>query len=397
MKVITLINMSEQTAELNASIQSIKEQVYGAAPIAQTEPIVNVDEPQPVITPTSEGSVADLPSNEGNNQAQSNEPVVTEPVITPIININDYLKGLGYQSEDDFKKEITELKKLKDTPPVIAPIEPEFVNEESKKIYQNLKAGNTKEVKAYLDAQELLANADSLQDEQKLKLFIKLQNPKFDKDLIDDEFNERYTFDEDNFTGDDLKLRKEKVKLSQRLEDDLLKAQDYFKQYQAKIELQNIEPTPAIDDNFKTYQENLAVAQEEHKVLLDKLSKISEKDINIKLNYADEASKINFDVDYKADKEGFDKAKDAVADYSKFLAENYYTQDGSPIVDKLTADIYKIKNFDKILAEAVNQAVNATRKSMVATQKNVDPNGQRNYVQNVPSEIDSYRRQVFGN
>ena len=389
--------MSEQTAELNASIQSIKEQVYGAAPIAQTEPIVNVDEPQPVITPTSEGSVADLPNNEENNQSQSNEPVVTEPVITPIININDYLKGLGYQSEDDFKKEITELKKLKDTPPVIAPIEPEFVNEESKKIYQNLKAGNTKEVKAYLDAQELLANADSLQDEQKLKLFIKLQNPKFDKDLIDDEFNERYTFDEDNFTGDDLKLRKEKVKLSQRLEDDLLKAQDYFKQYQAKIELQNIEPTPAIDDNFKTYQENLAVAQEEHKVLLDKLSKISEKDINIKLNYADEASKINFDVDYKADKEGFDKAKDAVADYSKFLAENYYTQDGSPIVDKLTADIYKIKNFDKILAEAVNQAVNATRKSMVATQKNVDPNGQRNYVQNVPSEIDSYRRQVFGN
>ena len=343
--------MSEQTAELNASIQSIKEQVYGAAPIAQTEPIVNVDEPQPVITPTSEGSVADLPNNEENNQSQSNEPVVTEPVITPIININDYLKGLGYQSEDDFKKEITELKKLKDTPPVIAPIEPEFVNEESKKIYQNLKAGNTKEVKAYLDAQELLANADSLQDEQKLKLFIKLQNPKFDKDLIDDEFNERYTFDEDNFTGDDLKLRKEKVKLSQRLEDDLLKAQDYFKQYQAKIELQNIEPTPAIDDNFKTYQENLAVAQEEHKVLLDKLSKISEKDINIKLNYADEASKINFDVDYKADKEGFDKAKDAVADYSKFLAENYYTQDGSPIVDKLTADIYKIKNFDKILEQ----------------------------------------------
>jgi hypothetical protein len=381
--------MEGQTNNPPLDLQSYKEQVYGASPI------VDVAEKEPAITPTS-----DIPENsvvipEKQDQPEVKDIPKTDAPAAPIadFNLNEYIKSnFGYESEDDFKKEISELKKIKDTPIV----EKEFANEESKKIYDNIKAGNTKEVRAYLEAKELLSNADSLQDEQKLKLFIKLQNPKFDQDLIEDEFAERYTFNEDEFTGDEIKLRKEKVKLAQRLEDDLVKAQDYFKQYQTKIELPNIEAAlPAIDDDFKNYQENLSIAQEERKVLLDKLSKVSEKDVSIKLNYADEASKINIDIDYQFDKEGFDKSKNTVADYFTFLSKNYYTEDGSPMVDKFASDVYKIQNFDKILTEAVKQAVNATRQNIVATQKNIDPSGQRSYVQTPVDAIQKMREQVF--
>lgn len=79
------------------------------------------------------------------------------------------------------------------------------------------------------------------------------------------------------------------------------------------------------------------------------------------------------------------------------MGKTYYAKDGSPLADKLTSDIYFLQNRDKIITEAVNQAVNETMLQVVRNQKNIGDGLQRNFNTIQPDAIAKLREQVFGN
>jgi hypothetical protein len=226
-----------------------------------------VEEFKPIEAPTTVSDGADL-------QTDTVAPATT---VAPVV---DYLKDLGFEDIDSAKAAIEDYKKLKAAPPAETP-KFEFADEQSKKIHELLREGKTKEVAAFLQAQELVSNADSMNDEQKLKLLIKMQNPRFDKELIEDEYATLYSINEEDFFDDPMKLRKERLKMEQRVENDVAKAQEFFAQYKQKFQLPDITaPVATVDNDYEAYKADTAKATNEYNtVIMPSVTAIKETDI----------------------------------------------------------------------------------------------------------------------
>jgi len=373
-------------------IASYKEQVYGHSTTQTPTPENNVP-PADTIPPV-------------DNPPTDLLPVDTPPVDTPpteIVDANEYLKtNLGYDSWETAKAELAELKALKEAAP--KPIE--YANDESKKVHELLLAGKVKEVKAIYDLQEKLEGVDGLKAEEAIKLHIEQTNKHFKKADVDDVFEEKYTYPEKPVQGDiedddDFSKRQEKYnaaveKINRRIERDAVTAKEDLAKLRTEIKLPEIPSTPNPElEEFEAFKHGQTTAEETHKFLVETVSKLSEKDVSFNLSFNDEAKKVKVDVSYLADKEGVDKAKAAATDYAHFLQTTYYNEDGSPLGDKLTKDIYLIQNWDKMMTEGIKQAVNETMLQIARNQKNIGDGFQRNFNIVQPSEIEKLKEQVF--
>lgn len=363
-----------------------------------------------VVPPTDlpvEAPVVNIPDTP---IATPNDPItpVVEPALeTPeevIIGDRDLLmQQLGYDDWGKAKSDLEELKKLRETPPT--PAETKYANEETKRWHEYFLRGEEDKLRESLNARAKVKDLDSMNEEQQLKLYLKMQNPKIagDDELVNYKHQQLYKLDENSFTNemgeiDPLKQRLAKAELAQRIENDLQQAKEYFAQYKTKIDLPDIAPaTPAQSaEELQAYQESLKQQEAANALWGQSLTKLSENDIPLKFNFNDEANKIKFDVDYKLDKAGFEKARADALDYGKYAFETYQKQDGSPVADKFVKDIYIAQNLDKIVSESNKQAVNATIKWFLANQKNIGDGVQRNYTTVEPTEIDEIRSKVFG-
>lgn len=292
-------------------------------------------------------------------------PPAPEPPKEP-----NYLAELGFTDLDDAKAKIAEWQKLKDTPQT--PQEIQFANEESKKVHQLLKDGKVKEVISYYTAKETLANIDTMGQEEKLKLYIKMQNPKFDQELIDDEYRELYSIDEeDPDLIDPMKLRKEKMRLAQRLENDTQKAQEYFSQYLQKVELPDITPaTAVIDKDYEAWKASSAETSEyEQKVVAPAIAAITEDSMKMAFEVNDANNQMNFGVSFTPVKEDLEVAKKDAANMIDFLTQVAYDKDQKLRPTEMAKMTYLYKNFDKLAQSLMRQAVNAERKRVVETEK----------------------------
>lgn len=383
-------------AESSFDVQEYKNQVFGNT-IPQPETVQTI-EPTQTVVETKDGDIGNA-NNIVENQQLETAPI--EEVASEYEEIDEeaYLKQyLGYDNLKLAKADIEEYHKLKSSPTTQ---EPSFADEQSRRMYDLLRNGKTKEVKDFLHAQEILSNVDTLTDEQQLKLFIKMNNPKFDDELTDYKYRQLYQLDENSFINDEgeidpLRQRLAKSELAQRFESDLQKAQEYFAQYKTKLDLPDISAPATQQEQEAAYQQALQEQERIVTVWRDSLSRLSESDIPFKFNFNDEANKIKFDVDFKMDKEGFEKARAAAAIYGEYAQQTYATQDGSPIADKLIRDIYVAQNLDKIGAEINKQAVNATIKWFLSNQKNISEDLQKNYNVQSVSEIEILKKAVFG-
>lgn len=367
------------------NVQSIREQVFGQPSTHTPTPTNDVppaDQP-PVDTPPT-----DLP------------PTDTPP--SDVVDYNTYVKeNFGFDSVEEAKTKIEELRQFQATAP--KPIE--FANEESRKVFELIQAGKTKEVKTIYDLQEKLETVDTLTPENAIKLHIEQTNKHYKAADVQDVYEEKYTFpdkpiledgEEDQYKDNLGKWQSAVDKINRRIERDAVTAREELLKLKSEIKLPEL-PTPINEETeaFNNFKANAAKSSETHKALVDSISVLSEKDINIELNFNDEASKMQFNVSYKGNKEGTDKAKDAAANYAKFLGENYYKEDGSPLADKFTSDIYFLQNKEAILTEAVKQAVNETKAWFLRNQKNISDGTRRNFNVIVPDEVARLREQVF--
>lgn len=296
----------------------------------------------------------------------------TTTVAPSEVTIDDkvYLKEqTGYEDWNQLKADIESYKALKDTPQTQAEIK--YANEESKRIHEAILAGNTKEVRDYLNAQELLSGVDTMNDEQRLKLYIKMQNPLFSDRLVNEEFQDQYHLDEESI--DESKLERERLKLEQRKINDVKSANEYFTKYKTQIELPTIEKQIAqqqatVDESYETFKASNAKAIEDYNnVVLPAINALKESDVALNISINDANNQMQFDVSVMPEKTDFDRAKNAAADFGTHIQTAFYDEKGNFLASKLQRAILLEQNFDKYAQSIARQAVNAERKRVVST------------------------------
>lgn len=350
--------------------------------------------PLPVASP--EG--AQEQSQELNIAAPASDNVhVIAPSDEIAIDDKVYLKQqTGYEDWNQLKTDIEAFKALKETPQTQAEIK--YANEESKRIHEAILAGNTKEVRDYLNAQELLSGIDSMNDEQRLKLYIKMQNPLFSDRLVNEEFQDQYHLDEDSI--DESKIERERLKLEQRKINDVKAANDYFTKYKTQIELPTIETQIAqqqnVDESYEAFKASNAKAIEDYNnMVLPAINALKESDVALNININDANNQMQFDISVMPEKTDFDRAKMEATDFGGYVQKAYYDEKGNFLAHKLQRAILLDQNFDKYAQSIARQAVNAERKRVVSTNAPVIQT-QRNYaVEEQPNPLVDLEKFAF--
>ncbi len=315
---------------------------------------------------------------------------IQQPPVTDdeIVDANAYIKEqLGF---DDWETAKTEIEKLKATQKA----EIQFADEESKRIHELIRTGNKKAVSKYLQAQDLLEDSDSMNNEQKLKLYIRMQNPKFDKELIDDEYNSLYVLEEDSLSElEPLAARKKRIQFEQRLESDVEKAQEYFSQYKQKIQLPEIQPaTKTIDEEYEAEKANNAKATEYYNnIMVPAIMALKESDVQLSFKVEDSNNQMNFPIVITPTKEDFEKAKQDSLSALQFLQKTSFDKDGKFLPQQLQKVILLAQNFDNYAQSIARQAVNEERKRVIAKEA---PNGNGSRDFNVNTEKTEFQKKM---
>lgn len=374
--------------EINpADVAALKESVFGAdrgnAPIAsvgvnERSAVTYAPPAEPIKTP---------------EEIAAAEPAAAANADNPFDTVKFLKDNFGYDSPELLKQEIEDYKKLKASPAQLA-----FKDDASKSYYEYLANGEEDKVLTALEARRMLKNVDTLNDEQKLKMYIKMTNPLYDQELIDDEYGSLYGVDEDKFKDDSgavkdqIGLRKAKVRAEQQRLNDVQKANEHFAQYKSKIDLPKIQAP--VDNDYADFQKFSEESNKKYDKLVQASKVLKPEDAPLSFKFNDEASKLNVDVSIQMDKEGFDKALQTVLS-AGIIDESYFGQDGSPMVGRMVQDVYFNQNRDKVAADIIVQAVNAERKRYIASQKNYSEGG-RAFVPQENSPVDDYKKAVFG-
>jgi hypothetical protein len=283
-----------------------------------------------------------------------------------------FKEKFGYDSPEVAIQDIEALRLLRASPPVA---ELKFENEESKRLAEAINAGNLKEVHEVLDRRlkidHLTAGemtADTAADIIKLGMQLKY------KDLtpaqINYKFNKQYgappkpgllpTEDQEEYT--------ERLAAWQAQFDD--------KQMELMIDAQIAKPEllatksklviPAIQrpeeqgflDWQKLNQENERLAAETTQAY----KAFTPKSLETKINFKDEANKIDFDFIFEPDPDSFKQAQDMTFDINNFW-KHFIKPDGTPDRKEFLETIWFGMNRQKVILEALNQSKNATIKA----------------------------------
>ena len=369
-------------------IAAYKEQVFpgNGQSIIQPPTPPPVDTPPITDTPPVTDKIVDTPP-----------PVDNPPVVT-----NELKEKLGFEDWDAAQAAIADLKQKAETP-----AEKEFANEQSKLAYSYLKEGKTKELKQFLETQEKLESFTSAEVTEDtapdiIKLGMQLKHKDLSPKEIDYKFNKEFGIPKEPVQKNDeldeeFEARKEEwqekvndIKMNLMIEAKLAKPE--LVKTKAELVLPDISKP---DADYEQYKASRADQPQRDAETKEAYSKISTKDVAMVFKFNDEALKLAFDVTYEPDKESFDKSVSLASDLNSFLS-NYYGKDGSPDRTRFLKDLYAGQNIQKIVTEAMVEAVNAERARFLRTQKNISTDGQRNYVVPPQTDVDKLREQVFG-
>lgn len=325
----------------------------------------------PTVSATQQENIVTNPENPDDKGASvaATQPANDFDIVDP----SEYLKAeLGIESVDAIKAAFAELQELKSK--AQTPAEIKFANDEAKKWFDYFREGKEDELYNALHGRKQVKNLETYSDEQKLKLYIQMQNPRFDQELIDDEYNSLYKIDEERLKNPDtdevdpLKLRKERMRMQQRIENDIAKANDFFGQYKTKIELQDISaPKQEIDQAYQDYQASIAQSQQEYaNVIVPSVNSLKETDVQFSVKVDDPNNQMQFELSVVPDVNDFNTAKNDALDYSGYITKTFYDDKGNFNAAKLNRAILLEKNFEKYAQSIARQAVNAERKRVIA-------------------------------
>lgn len=348
--------------------------------IEQVQPPIEVPAPQPDFNAQLAEQMA-ISLNLNNPPQSTVEKPEPEPQAgttttqAEAVNVEPFSilkEKFQYQSHEDAIKEIEELRAFK-----AAPRAPEFQvpDEESAKILKALSAGKRDEVYKYLDHEmriERLLNAevnkDTASDIVKMGMQLKY------KDLTPDEINYKFN-----------KQFAVPPKPVQNVEEDEVDYQSRVNAWQdvvtdkqmelmieaklAKPELQNSKTnfvfpeieTPT-DEGYIQYQKALEERAKIDEEVKNAYKALSPKSIATKINFKDEANKIDFQYQFEPDAVKFAQAQDIASDMEK-LSKFFTKPDGTPDREKFIDAMYFAIDKENYIMAALNQAKNAAIKA----------------------------------
>lgn len=270
---------------------------------------------------------------------------------------------------------------------------PKFENEMSEAIYNLLLEGKIDDVVDILGTKKFAEDIKSGDDEDVLKAYIKVNNPEFDDDDVDSEYEEKYQIDEYSF--DESKLKREQKKLSQRIRNDVENAKEFFDSLAQEIKLpelsRNTESVEQQDDS-----EMEALIQEQRSSFLSSLNGVESRVSSLPFSWKDEKSNVAVNGKFDIPAQELSKYRQAAEDLESYQVDRYY-KDGKYNADRLVKELYISDNLDKIITSAVSQAVNQTRLEMLKQSKNIqtENNPSGTFRPNAADEESAMYEQLF--
>jgi len=238
-----------------------------------------------------------------------------------------------------------------------------FENETSEALYNLIAEGKINEVADILYNKKVADEIKDKPDEDVLKSYIKFQNPEFDNDDIQAEYEEKYSIDE--FAFDDSKLKREQKKLSQKIRNDVSEAREFFGRMSQDIKFPQYERPTQQEDPQSDVE-----AQEERQKFLESLNGVENRLGALQFNWKDDKASLSINGKFEIPAQEASRYRDAAEGLQDYYAERYY-QDGKYQSDKLLKDLYIADNFDKIIQSVISQTANQTRLEMLKQRKNI--------------------------
>lgn len=352
MEGTTLVAPAQQEA-----INPIAEIAHLVFPETYKEPIV------PASTETTDGAATN-----NTPAATTTQPAATPTTTTQeqIIDANEYLKShLGFENLEAAKAAIAEYQKLKSTPQTATY---EWKSDEAKRIASLVNEDKIDELAEYFQGKKTIKGLDTMNEEQQLKLWIKMQNPLYDQDLVDARFEYDYGFDESKFKDEDGNIKDQmayrfaKIDAMQKKQNDIVKAKEFFNQYKSKIELPAIQQAQtAVDKEYEDYKASIAESNRIYETeVVPAINALTESDATFKVTLNDTNNSMNFEVSVVPDKADFDVAKSNALNLQDYLT-SFYDEKGKINAARLQKMVLLEKNFDKYAQSIARQAVNAER------------------------------------
>lgn len=346
--------------------------------VENNEQVIENNEIQTPEIPQEVREMMELSLNGGvpKEAVQQEEVVNTEVVVdTPApFEFNVFKEKFGYEKPEQVLEEIEQLRALKENPPKQ---EIQYANEESKAIAQLLAEGKQEEVYNYLSkkmeidrivSQEVTAqNADEI-----IKLSMKSTYSSLNDEQIQHKFNRQYNIpkepvqslseDDEEFEArhNEWKEVVEQVKMDKII--DAKMALPTLEKLKQDIVLPKIEST--VDEGYLEWQKSLNDLEQQDALTKEAYKTLQPKDVETKLNFIDEANKINFEFQFQPDGEGFKKAVEVASDMGKFY-QSFFDSEGKPNRQMFVDAIYFAMNKQKVISEAIKQGSNARMKAML--------------------------------
>lgn len=317
-------------------------------------------------------------------------PEEQKEVVTPVVedtkgqNIQpEYVpfeslkEKFGYEKAEDAIRDIEDYRKLKEAPPKT---DFEFANEDSKKLALAFQSGDKKAILNFLREQDdldRLTTAEVTKDtaSEIIKLGMQIKYKDLSASEIDYKFKKQFSAPKEPIIGadedeDDFAVRKsewqEKVnELEMEMIIEAKTARPTLAQAKSEIKLPEIQAQ--VDEDYEAYKEfkKSQEADPQRRANIEmEFNAFTPKSIETKIPYNDETNKIGFEFQYEPDVESFNKSREMALDPSKFLAL-FNKPDGTFDNVKFLGTLDFAINKEKMLIAAINQAKNATLKSLL--------------------------------
>jgi len=365
----------EQENEAAQAQQQEQQQPAPVNPFAQESwadapPVSSTDEHE------KQGAAA---SGDESEKSHPPSPPVNQGDEDEILDPKDYLKReFGWEDPELGKKELEELRALKNKPPV----EFKFENEESERAFNLLKEGKVEDLYEILDTKRKIAATENMSAIDVLKLQIELQNKHYTKEDIQDIIEERYSFpekpikDEDE-SDTDFQARVDKWqakvdKVTRRTERDAIEAKQQLAKLNSELKLPDIpKAAPAPSQPSQESLEAIAKAREGY---LQKLESDYNSFDGFNTKVKDES--VELPVSFKVPDEEKVALKARLQDFdpNDYLEQRLFAG-GVPDIKRTMADIYVLENIDKILAGVATNATNQRLAQFIKEKTNTDVAG----------------------
>lgn len=333
-------------------------------PFAMTAPEPTKDTPPAPAIPAAPAAT-DKPAN-------APSPPKTEET-DDIFDEAQYVKNtFGWDSVDIAKQELAELRRIKEES--AKPIT--FANPDSEKAYNYLKEGKEAELYSHLDRKIKLSKAESLEAKNAIALHLQMTNPAWTQQDIDDVMEETYPVPpqpkaEEGEEPTAFELRKAEWtaavdKINRRITRDSLAAKEQLKKLHSEIILPDIKRDAPVDPQAAQKVLDAQQARERYATAIESAyntasgfkATVKDKEVEIGLTYDLTPEE---KIAYK------DKAKNL--DLPNYFGARWFNEDGTPKVDKIMHDLYRLDNEEKIDAKFANDGASKRMEAYLKDKK----------------------------